>query len=58
MFKETLLGLLVVSVSLYIPMSIYVIINQAVKLERGDKTLAFTSAMYGTCFTLRLLAIM
>jgi hypothetical protein len=57
MLKETLLGLLVASVSLYIPMSLYVVINQAMKLERVDKTLAFTSAMYGTCFTLRLFAI-
>ena len=57
MFKETQQGVLVANVILYIPMSLYVVINQAVKLEKVDKTLVFTSSMYGTCFILRMLAI-
>jgi hypothetical protein len=35
--------------------SLYTVANQARKLEWVDKTLAFTSLLYGSCFIMRLL---
>ena len=55
MLDTIMRALLIANVTLYIPIAAYVIINQAIKLKKVDKILAFTSATYSTCFVLRLL---
>ena len=55
MLLESLIAFLAARVIVYSPLSIYTVANQARKLERVDKTLAFTSLLYGSCFIMRLL---
>jgi hypothetical protein len=57
MLLETLIGLLAAGVIIYTPLSLFTVANQTWKLEKVDKTLAFTSLMYGACFTMRFLLI-
>ena len=49
--------MLATAVTIYTPLSLYTAVNQARKLDKVDKTLAFTSLMYGACFTIRLLLV-